>query len=117
VGVVEDRGSKIAIDLRVGGGGFVAEQGSGREPGDIAFLGPSLRYASVPALWLTAGDRRHRGWWSDGMGTTGALRTGFDLRACYWFTGVFNVSLEGFGFFDNASSFGLVSLLLGTRLH
>jgi hypothetical protein len=51
------------------------------------------------------------------MRTTGALRPGFDLRACYWFTGAFNVSLEGFGFFDDAPSFGPLSLLLGTRLH
>ena len=50
------------------------------------------------------------------MGTTGALRPRFDLRACYWFTSAFNVSREGFGFFDNAPSFGAISLLLGTRL-
>lgn len=67
------------------------------------------------ALWLTAGITA--GWWSDWMGTTGALRTGFDLRACYWFTGAFNVSLEDFGFFDDAPGFGPISLLLGTRLH
>jgi hypothetical protein len=109
--------SQIAIDLRLAGGGFLAEQNSGREPGVIAFLGPSLRYAPVPALWLTAGAGVTGGWWSDGMGTTGALRPGFDLRACYWFTGTFNVSLEGFGFFDNAPSFGPISLLLGARLH
>jgi len=51
------------------------------------------------------------------MGTTGALRPGFDLRACYWFTGAFKVSLEGFGIFDDVPSFGPISVLLGTRLH
>jgi hypothetical protein len=42
---------------------------------------------------------------TNGWGTAGALRPGFDLRACYWFTGAFNVALEGFGFFDDALSF------------
>jgi len=109
--------SQIAIDWRLAGGGFLADQSTGREPGVIAFLGPSLRYAPVPALWLAAGAGVTGGLWNERMGTTGALRPGFDLRACYWFTGAFNVSLEGFGFFDDAPSFGPISVLLGTRLH
>lgn len=109
--------SQIAIDGRLAAGGFFAEQGSGRKPGVIAFLGPSLRYAPLPALWLAAGAGVTGGWWNEAMRTTGALRPGFDLRACYWFTGAFNVSLEGFGFFDDAPRFGPISLLVGTRLH
>jgi hypothetical protein len=108
--------SQTAIDWRIAGGGFLAEQITGREPGVIAFLGPSLRHAPVPALWLAAGAGVTAGWWNEGMRMTGALRPGFDLRACYWFTGAFNVSLEGFGFLDDTPSFGPISLLLGTRL-
>jgi hypothetical protein len=110
-------GSQIAIDGRLAGGGFFAEQSTGRQPGVIAFLGPSLRYMPVPALWLAAGAGVTAGWWDEGMRTARALRPGFDLRACYWFTGAFNVSLEDFGFFDDAPGFGPISLLLGTRLH
>ena len=109
--------SQIAIDWRLAGGGFFAEQGTRHKPGVIAFLGPSLRYAPVPALWLSAGAGATGGLWNEEMQTTGALRPGFDLRACYWFTGAFNVSLEGFGFFDDAPRAGPISLLLGARLH
>jgi hypothetical protein len=71
----------------------------------------------VPTLWFAAGASVTGGLWNETMGTNGALRPGFDLRACYWFTGAFNVSLEGFGYFHNAPSFEPISLPPGNRLH
>ena len=110
--------SRIAIDWRLAGSGFFAEQMTGqKKPGAVAFLGPSLRYAPVPALWLAVGAGAGAGWWGEATRTRGALRPAIDLRACYWLTGTFNISLEGFGFVDNMDVFGPISLLLGARLH
>jgi len=81
--------SQIAVDWRLAGGGFFAEQSTRQKPGVIAFPGPSLRYGPVPALWLVAGAGVTGACWNEEMRTTGALRPGFDLRACYWFKGAF----------------------------
>jgi len=96
---------------------FMEHQQSVRQTGTIDFVGPALRYAPVPRLWLEAGAGAVAGFWVGGDSTRGAIRPGLELDAGYWITHALNVSIDGFGFLESGAHAGSVSVMMGARLH
>lgn len=96
---------------------FMEHQQSVRQTGTIGFIGPALRYAPAPRLWLAAGAGVAAGFWVGGDSTRGALRPSLDLGAGYWVAHALNISIDGFGFLDPGAHAGSISVMMGARLH